>query len=174
MKDAWIYVLAVVVFVAVAALKQGKRKSELSFKAKRRLLNQGEQALFERLREAVGEDRFMVLAQVSLSQLFEISRKEPNFYQRLNAVARKSVDFVVCRREDSAIVAVIELNGPTHQSAIQSKSDKTKREALESAGIPMLIYTPDKLPEVTALRKDFAPLVVRQKSEEEKRSRLQK
>ena len=93
------------------------------------------------------------------SRQFDFDKKETEFMQKLNAVARKSVDFLVCRRADFFIIAAVELNGPMHHLARQKKADSVKAHALQSAGIPLLIYTPDKLPSVFEIKQDFAPFL---------------
>lgn len=140
------------------------------YRDKFRLLNQGEQVLFFRLAEAV--PALIVLSQVSLSQVFHINGR--NVRTQLNEVGKKSLDYLICRK-DFSIVAAIELNGPDHAKPAQQKSDAVKRAALEEAGIPLLIYTPDALPDVMTIRRDLAPAIVERKSyEAERNSRFQK
>ncbi len=151
-------IVLIVLLLLVFFLKKPDKKN--SYVAKEALLNGAEQLLFARLEEALGKsDAFLILAQVSLSQLFDFDKKETEFMQKLNAVARKSVDFLVCRRADFFIIAAVELNGPMHHLARQKKADSVKAHALQSAGIPLLIYTPDKLPSVFEIKQDFAPFL---------------
>jgi hypothetical protein len=108
------------------------------------LLNKSELELFNRLEEAV--PKLIVFAQVSMSQVFYLNPKRRDTFSKLGEIGRKSIDFVLCRRDDTSIVAAIELNGPKHDEPGQAESDQKKRAALEDAGIPLMIYMPNNLP----------------------------
>ena len=137
------------------------------------LLNKTELELFNRLCEAV--PALIVFAQVSMSQVFFLHPRQKDTFAKLGEIGRKSIDFLLCRRDDTSIVAAVELNGPTHEKPEQAESDTKKRAALEEAGIPLMIYTPDALPDVATIRKTMAPLIVdRRKYEAEKQERIQK
>ncbi len=131
-----------------------------------RLLNKSEQELLQRLEEALPALR--VFSQVSMSQLFHIGYRKDAFRQ-LGEIGRKSVDFLVCRRTDTSIVVAIELNGPTHEQEKQRISDEKKRAALEEAGIPLLVFYPNDLPDVATLRAAIAPFIVQRKQYEAER-----
>lgn len=131
-----------------------------------RLLNKSEQELLQRLEEAMPAMR--VFSQVSMSQLFHIGYRKDAFRQ-LGEIGRKSVDFLVCRRTDTSIVVAIELNGPTHEQEKQRISDEKKRAALEEAGIPLLVFYPDNLPDVATLRAAIAPFIIQRKQYEAER-----
>jgi very-short-patch-repair endonuclease len=137
------------------------------------LLNKSELELFNRLEEAM--PKLIVFAQVSMSQVFYLHPRQRDTFSKLGEIGRKSIDFLLCRRDDTSIVAAIELNGPKHEEPEQIESDKKKRAALKEAGIPLMIYTPDALPDIATIRKTMAPLIVdRRKYEEEKLERIQK
>lgn len=132
------------------------------------LLNKYEQTLYFRLVEAM--PALIVLSQVSLSQVFHIKGK--GGYLQVNEIGKKSLDFLICR-QDFSIVVAIELNGPTHEKEVQKKRDEKKRMALEEAGIPLMVYYPDELPEVAEIRRTIAPLIVeRREYESEKQERI--
>lgn len=132
------------------------------------LLNKCETELYFRLVEAM--PKLIVLSQVSMSQLFFLKGKDS--YLKVNEIGKKSLDFLVCR-QDFSIVAAIELNGPTHEKEVQKKRDEKKRAALEEAGIPLMVYYPDELPDVAEIRRGMAPLIVeRREYESEKREQI--
>lgn len=139
--------------------KAKEAKAETAAKSQYRdkfnLLNKSEQLVYWRLVEAM--PNLVVLSQVSMSQLFFMEGK--NLYQQMGEVGRKSIDFLVCRK-DFSIVAAIELNGPTHATAKQQKSDETKRRTLEEAGIPLITLYPQDVPAVEEMRKKIAPFIV--------------
>lgn len=142
------------------------------YRDKFQLLNKTEQLLFGRLREAA--PALLVFSQVSMSQLFYITNYRKNGFLQIGEIGRKSVDFLLCR-EDTSIVLAIELNGPTHEREDQRARDEKKQTALEEAGIPLAIFTPDNIPDIAALRKILAPHIVeRRKYEQERNKRIQK
>lgn len=135
------------------------------------LMNKSEQLLFARLKEAA--PALLVFSQVSMSQLFHITNHKKNGFIQLGEIGRKSVDFLLCR-EDTSILLAIELNGPTHEREDQRNRDEKKRIALEEAGIPLAIFTPNEIPNVAELRKILAPHIVeRRANEAERNDRIQ-
>lgn len=146
--------------------------SRPQYRDKFQLLNKSEQVLYTRLAEAV--PAMLVFSQVSMSQVFHINGRTKDGYRQLGEVGRKSIDFLLCRPDDTSIVLAIELNGPTHETERQKASDEKKQLALEQAGIPLLILTPDELPDVATLRKVIAPHIVeRKRYEAERNERIQ-
>lgn len=125
------------------------------YKDKSQLLNKSEQLLFSRLREAA--PKLLILSQVSMSQLFEITGKKG--FLQVGEIGRKSVDFLICR-EDTSIMLAIEMNGPMHDKPSQKLGDEKKRIALEEAGIPLIVIKPDGIPVVSDLRKMLAEHIV--------------
>ena len=143
-------------------------EAQSPYRDKFRLLNNTEMALYLRLVEAV--PAMLIFSQVSMSQIFHIRG-----FTQLNEVGKKSVDFLICRRSDSSIVAALEFNGPTHMGEKQKLSDEKKRAALEEAGIPLLVITEVPLPNVTTLRRMLAPHIIeRKKYETERDKRLKR
>lgn len=143
-----------------AALPQKKPTEEETEKPKARyrdkfqLLNGAEQELLRRLHEAAEPENLYVFSQVSMSQLFYINSNMngAGAFQQLGEIGRKSVDFLLVRKKDTGIVAAIELNGPTHDSEKQKASDEKKQEALQQAGIPLITFYPQTMPDVQRIK----------------------
>ena len=128
-----------------------------------RLLNDSEQELYQRLCEAMPNMR--VFAQVGVSQLaLARGRHEA---QRLNRMAGRGVDFVVCDH-DFSIVAAIELVWPTAVPDGDNAED-VKRVALQSLGIPLIVFSPNKLPDVDGIGRAIADAILRRKHLESER-----
>lgn len=146
-------------------------KKRPQYMDKFQLLNKSEQILYERLCKAT--PKLIVFSQVSMSQIFHIQSYRKNGFIQLGEIGRKSVDFLLCRK-DTSIILAIELNGPTHDAEAQKIGDEKKRAALEEAGIPLVIFKPDEMPESEQLTKILAPYVVdRHKSEAIKREEIE-
>jgi len=143
-----VLVLTVVVF---AVLK--KRASSASgdtpwpFYAKKPL-TQPEQILYHRIVAAMPE--CIVLAQVQLSRILGV-KAGFNFHQWNNRINRMSVDFLVCLK-DSTIVAAIELDDKTHEQASRIEADAKKSKALAAAGITLVRWRVNALPDEGEIR----------------------
>ncbi|AEV26901.1 Protein of unknown function (DUF2726) [Azospira oryzae PS] len=176
-----IFLTLFVIAAIIAITKPGKRRSKPRplqrtaepeernrprYRDKFNLLNKAEQELFERLTNAM--DDMHVFTQVSMSQLFHISGSTRDKYIQIGEVGRKSVDFLICRR-DFSIVLAVELNGPMHGYEDRKKSDETKARTLEDAGIPLAIFYPDKLPTTEQLMEELKPLIKKREEYEKKR-----
>lgn len=137
------------------------------------LLNKSEMRLYQCLQEAA--PALLIFSQVSMSQLFHINRFQKGGLKSLGEIGRKSVDFLLCRADDSSILLAIELNGPTHEEAEQKAGDEKKRIALQEAGIPLVVLYPSDLPDVAGMRRILAPHIIeRKKYEAVRNERLQR
>lgn len=132
-----------------------------------RLLNDAEQILYFRLCEAM--PRMLIFAQVGVAQLAQLrGRREAH---KLKAMLGRGVDFVVCGT-DFKIVAAIDLAWPTDDDGENSQEEE-KRRALQSLGIPLIVYRPNQLPDPDTLSREVANAIVYRKRLEAERSSLQ-
>jgi very-short-patch-repair endonuclease len=148
--------VAIAVFTLIAvttALIARKRKSQGAvtddlwpFYA-RKPLSPAAQVLYFRLVQALPEH--IVLAQIQLTRLLGV-KKGHNFQTWNNRINRMSVDFVVCQK-DSSIVAVIELDDETQEKEAQQTMDAKKDKALFAAGIRILRWQAESLPDVATI-----------------------
>lgn len=125
-----------------------------------RLLNDAEQELYLRLLEAMPNMR--VFAQVGVAQLAQLRGRVDA--QRLRGMSSRGVDFVICGA-DFGIVAAIELAWPNPGG--ETAAEEEKQAALESLGIPLIIFRPNLLPNADAISREIADAIVR-------RNRLEK
>lgn len=150
-------------------------KPKAKYMDKFQLLNKTEQELMRRLHEVAETENLYVLSQVSMSQLFFINSNRPGAFQQLGEIGRKSIDFLLVRKQDTGIIAAIELNGPTHDSDKQKASDEKKKEALKQAGIPLITYFPQSLPENFKIKEAIKEATaLREQYEKERNSRFRK
>lgn len=115
-------------------------------------LTQPEQILYWRLVKAL--PRFcvfrIVLAQVQCSRVLGVKRGF-NFHEWNNRINRLSYDFVICKK-DGSVVAAIELDDKTHDSAKRAETDAKKQRATEAAGVMLVRWNVAKLPDESAIR----------------------
>lgn len=128
-----------------------------------RLLNDAEQELYMRLLEAMPNMR--IFAQIGVAQLAQLRGRVDA--QRLRGMASRGVDFVVCG-SDFGIVAAIELAWPTPGG--ETTAEDEKQAALESLGIPLIIFRPNQLPDADAISREIADAIVRRNRLEKERS----
>src|SRR5258708_1145357 len=107
-----------------------------------------EQILYHRLVKAL-PDR-IVLTQVQLSRVLGV-KKGFNFGKWSNRMNRVSVDFVVCLK-DWRVVGVIELDDSSHQRAARAEADRRKEQALKSAGVVLIRWSVNALPDESTIR----------------------
>jgi hypothetical protein len=149
--------LAILAMVALAIAKKrgllaGAGPSHWPFYVKKPL-TQPEQVLYHRLVSALPEH--IVLAQVQVSRVLGV-KKGSNFQEWNNRINRMSYDFVVCSK-DSGVLAAIELDDKSHESASRSKTDEKKNKATADAGLKLIRWNVRSLPDAEAIRKAFAP-----------------
>jgi len=145
--------LALTAYAVVSALR--KRAAEAAADDQtpwplypKRPLSQPEQVVYHRLVTALPEH--IVLAQVQLSRVIGVKK---GFYARgwLNRINRMSFDFVVCLK-DSTVVAAIELNDRSYESAERIQADIKKSRAATSAGIRLVRWNVKGLPDSDDIR----------------------
>ena len=95
-------------------------------------LTMREQFLYHRL--SVMYPEHIILAQVALSQIIDVSPGTPNRQAIRGKFKQLVADFVLCR-SDFSIVAVIELDDPSHAQPHRQDADARKTKAVESAGL---------------------------------------
>ncbi len=145
--------LAIVAFAVVSALRKRAAEAEANddepwpFYSKRPL-SQPEQVLYHRLVAALPEH--IVLAQVQLSRVMGVKR---TFNARgwMNRINRMSFDFVVCLK-DSTVVAAIELDDRSQESAARIEADVKKSRAASAAGIRIVRWNVKGLPDDDDIR----------------------
>ena len=136
-------------------LDQQTRFVESPKRKQYRLLNDAEQELYHRLQEAM--PNMVIFAQVGVAQLAQLrGRREA---RSLIQMASRGVDFVVCTA-DFAIIAAIELVWPTNDDE-KNLPEEEKRQALQSLGIPLIVFRPNSLPDADGISREIAAAIVR-------------
>lgn len=136
-------------------LDPGTRFLETPKRQKYRLLNDSEQELYHRLCEAMPS--MTIFAQVGVAQLALLRGRTEA--QRLSSMLGRGVDFVVCS-VDFSIVAAIELSWPVLEASGVSPEEE-KRQALQSLGIPLIVFRPNDLPDADAISREIAGAIIR-------------
>ena len=142
---------AIVIVILKKRAPSGTSDLPWPFYAKKPL-TQPEQVLYHRLVAAMPE--CIVLAQVQLSRVLGV-KKGFNFREWNTSINRMSLDFLVCLK-DSTIVAAVELDDKTHDKVSRMEDDAKKEKALSAAGVALVRWHVNALPDETAIRQAFA------------------
>lgn len=110
--------------------KQRKKKY-----IKKKLMNTTEIAFFEKLR--AGLIGLHVFPQVSMNQVLDVEQQR-DYKDRLHFWA-KIIDFVICT-PSCQVIAIVELDGPSHDSPAKKKKDAERDAMLEEAGYIVIRY----------------------------------
>jgi hypothetical protein len=118
----------------------------------KKVMSQPEQILYHRLVAALPDH--IVLAQVQLSRVLAVNKgaDRRKWHNRIN---QKSLDFVICAKDASVVVA-IELDDRSHEKKMRIEADDAKEKALASAGVSLIRWHVGALPDETAIRSAVA------------------
>jgi len=148
LRLALLGLLGVVVLVALSKLLRRKPPAGEWAVEPIGPLSEPEQVLYWRLRGACPEHQ--VLAQVALSQLIRAKRGASR-QATFNRFSQLVADFVVCTKAFE-VVAVLELDDRSHDSADRAAADARKSGVLAAAGYRLIRVRVSTMPSVPELR----------------------
>jgi len=157
MLETLVTIVATLVVVALLAatwfalLRSKSRVSSLRGRwpfSLRRPLTEPEQELYFRMCRALPDH--LVLAQVGLSRFIAV-RRGHDARAWLHHINRMSVDFLVCTR-DANVIAAIELDDASSRPTDRLKMDTKKDKALAAAGVRLIRWNANAMPEESAIR----------------------
>lgn len=115
----------------------------------KKVLNDKEQVIYWRLVSTFPDH--VILAQVALSQLLGVEKGTEKRQSVANRFRQLCADFVICERNFSP-VAVVELDGLSHDHPQRASADSRKAHAVESAGLTLIRINAADMPDEAALR----------------------
>lgn len=86
-------------------------------------------------------DSYYVFPQMQLSSIFSSNPHQRNFMDALRHINQKSVDYVVCEKDSTAPVLVIELDGWSHRLKYRQRRDAEVNRIAEEAGVHIIHLT---------------------------------
>lgn len=122
------------------------------------LMTNTEVRFFQRLQQALPE--YLIFSQVQLSRMIApivADDVDANFW--FNRICRMSIDYVIVAADSQTVLVAIELDDWTHQSQRRMQQDAKKDKAVSSAGIPMMRYHAEAMPEANVLRADILSII---------------
>ena len=108
-----------------------------------------EQIVFHRLVAALPDH--VVLAQVQVSRVLRVDERRPDEVSWRNRVSQLSFDFLVCGKDAQPVLA-IEVDDATHDRASRRKADQKKDRACHDAGLRIVRWRVNKLPDEAGIR----------------------
>ena len=110
------------------------------FKRKERLMSASEKKLFSIITSLPIIEKYDVFTQVAYSALIEVSPEMFDLGERFSQINNYRSDFVICDKETTKPLVVIELNDCSHKYSRTEARDRFVYSALKSANIPLIIF----------------------------------
>lgn len=101
-------------------------------------LSDSELSFFKVLQQVIG-DKAVIYTKVSLQDLFFVKNPNKNMAY-YNKIARKHVDFLLCKPDTLKPIAGIELDDKSHQRASRMERDRFVEDVFKTAGLPLIRY----------------------------------
>lgn len=104
-----------------------------------RLFTPAERSFLGALEQAT-DHQWRVMGKVRLADVLHPQKglSRSAYFQALNRIAQKHVDFVLCDPQTLRVVGVIELDDRSHERADRQRRDELVDGALAAAGVPLL------------------------------------
>ena len=137
---------ALVLVALVALARRRSRKRTDRYRPVTHLLTPAERSFHAALKEAIG-GACVIAPKVRVADVLE-----GNHIGALNRIAQKHFDFLLCDASTFAILAAIELDDSSHNSARARKSDDVKNAAAQSANFALIRFRTQSRYSVPAIR----------------------
>lgn len=115
------------------------KKFAYKYRRKEQLMTNYEAKFFRRLEKVAG-DRYYIFPQVHLSSILDHKVKGQDWRAALSTIQRKSVDYVLCSREDLRITYAIELDDSSHDQDERVDRDRTVERILADSGVVLVRF----------------------------------
>lgn len=156
-----VFLLSALAVVGIIALKiyidkvgggQGTEPVRLPYRKKSYLLTPSERKCYEALLEVLPPG-FTLFPQLNIDKIIytEIHR-----YEHINRIDRKSVDFIICRKEYLTPTLAVELDDPTHLREERITRDEFVNRVFASAGLKLLRIHNSDLQDKSKLKQSIA------------------
>jgi hypothetical protein len=137
----WLLLVAVffvIVAFAFTALTGGRpARPEYEYRKKEYLMTEPERKCFYALVEAVG-NKYWVFPQVHLAAFLDHKIVGQNWYGAFRHIDEKSVDFVLCDKQNLSLKLAIELDDRSHERPDRQERDREVERILKEAKMPLL------------------------------------
>jgi very-short-patch-repair endonuclease len=145
-------IIVIGIFYIVPEDTKPKYNYKYNYKRHNWLLTKAEREFYEVLIQVVEQD-YIVFTQVRLSALFDHKVEGQNWNAAFRHISQKSVDFVLCDKEDISPKLAIELDDRSHERFDRQNRDIEVERIFKQAGMPLLriqnsgVFNPQEIAE---------------------------
>ena len=132
---------------------------EYKYQRKWYLVTRSELSFFHTLLGVVN-NFYYVVPQVHLSSLLDHKAWGQSWKGALSRIQRKSVDYVICSRDELTPVCVVELDDPSHSAPDRIERDKLVESIFKEAGIPLIRIKTQEQNNLQLVRDKLAGVVI--------------
>jgi len=137
-------ILIVIVAVVVIPLinrpsQKEEKKDRYKYKRKDFLMSRPEHEFFDILVAVLGNE-YYVFPQIHLSTIIDNKVVGQNWKGAFNHVNQKSVDFVVCDKNNIKPLLAIELDDKSHEKEDRKERDRDVEEILRDSDMPLVRF----------------------------------
>ncbi len=111
---------------------------DFPYQKKEALLTAAECQFYVVLQGLAAVEKLDVFAKVRIEDVIEVRKGARSYQSHRNRISSRHLDFVLCDRQKTAPMLVIELNDSSHKRRKRQQRDEFVEKALEVAGIPLL------------------------------------
>ena len=135
----WVF-LGVIIVLGIITYLIGESREDLDryrYEKKKFFLTRAEHECYELLLQAV-ENKYRVFAQVHLDSFLTYRIKGQSWKGAFQHINQKSVDYLLCDKENLVPIVAIELDDSSHELERRKLRDVTVERILEQAAVPLL------------------------------------
>lgn len=143
LSNSWLWLLLLLVTIVflkvINAVLDKKKRQDFAYLKKDSLLTEAEKSFYVVLQNVVG-DSYLLFSQVSLLEILSVpdGLNRSDHYSALNKIQSKHIDFLLCEKESTRPLLVIELDDSSHSRPDRIKRDEFLDEAFQGAGLSLL------------------------------------
>ena len=139
-----IVALALLVLKALTNNKSTSNNDDIKVVSKENLLTEAENKFYKVLNSVLEGTEYVVFVQVNLQALIKMtSQNSSTFWIYRNWINETYIDFVICEKETTKVVVVIELDDSSHNTEKRKKRDEKLNSIFSKANIN-IIHMPVK------------------------------
>ncbi len=130
-----LFLVCLLIFIYL--IKKIRYKPEYPYDKNPYFISHAERS-FLKVLQFIFKVQYYIFSQVSLNRLLKVKQQGKAYWQYLNKINQKSVDFVLVDKTSFEPLLVIELNDHSHKLAERLKRDQFLKEALAMAKLKYL------------------------------------
>lgn len=138
----WTIIIAIAFLLLVAATLRrsgGSSPDALPYNLKPALFSPAERSFLGVLDQAIGK-HYRIFGKVRLADVIEPKRglSASNRQSAFNPISAKHFDFLLCNKDDLAVVCAIELDDKSHRTTSRQQRDAFLGDLCQAVGLPLL------------------------------------